>query len=122
MTAKTICICSDSQAVLFALSKHTVSSRLVLQCRNSLQGLSIHNRVQLFWVPGQSGHCGIIGNEEADSRAGVVSKSSFSGPKPCLPAPKSLMTRVKKESFLLETGKRMLAIQSLDKTAIFETG
>jgi hypothetical protein len=28
----------------------------VLQCQNSLQGLSIHNRVQLFWVPG---HCAI---------------------------------------------------------------
>jgi hypothetical protein len=48
---------------IMALSSHTVSSRLVLQFRNSLQGLSIHNEVQLFWVPG---HCGIIGNEEAD--------------------------------------------------------
>jgi ribonuclease HI len=68
MTGKTVCICSDSRAALLALSSHTVSSKLVLQCRNSLQGFSIHNRVQLFWVPG---HCGIIGNEEADSMAGV---------------------------------------------------
>jgi ribonuclease HI len=30
MTGKTICICSDSQAALLALSSHTVSSRLVL--------------------------------------------------------------------------------------------
>jgi ribonuclease HI len=68
---------SDSRAALLALSSHTVSSKLVLQCRNSLQGLSIHNRVQLFWVPG---HCGLIGNEEADSLAGVGSKSRFCGP------------------------------------------
>jgi hypothetical protein len=43
MTDKTICICSDSRAALLALSSRTVSSRLVLQWRNSLQGLSIHN-------------------------------------------------------------------------------
>jgi hypothetical protein len=52
MTGKTICICSDSRAALLALSSHTVLSRLVLQCRNSLQGLSIYNRgsfVLGFW-------------------------------------------------------------------------
>jgi ribonuclease HI len=73
MTGKTICICSDSRAALLALSSHTVSSRLMLQCRNSLQGLSnchIHNRVQLFWVPG---HCGMIENEEIDDLAGLGS-------------------------------------------------
>jgi ribonuclease HI len=93
MTGKTICICSDSQAALLALSSHTVSSRLVLQCQNSLQGLSIHNRVQLFWVPG---HCGIIGNEEADGLEGVGSKSNFCGPDSCLTVPKSLMICVTK--------------------------
>jgi hypothetical protein len=53
-----------------------VSPRLVLQCRNSLQGISIHKRVQLFWVLGR---CGIIGNEEADGLAGVGSKFNFCG-------------------------------------------
>jgi hypothetical protein len=43
----------------------------MLQCRNSLQGLSIQNRVQLFWVPG---HCGIIENEKVDGLVGVGSK------------------------------------------------
>jgi hypothetical protein len=85
MTGKAICICSDSR---------TVSSRLVFQCQNSLQGLSIQNRVQLDWVPG---HCSIIGNEEADGLARVGSKSNFYGPVPCMRVPKSLMTRMTKE-------------------------
>jgi ribonuclease HI len=94
ITGKAICICSDTRATLLALSSHIVSSRLVLQCRNSLQGLSIEIRVQLFWV---AGHCGIIGNEEANGLAGVGLKSNFCGPEPCLPVPKSLMTRMTKE-------------------------
>jgi hypothetical protein len=94
MTGKTNCICSDSWAALLVFSSQTVSLRLVLQCQNSLQGLSFRNRVQLFWVPG---HYGIIGNEEADDLAGVGSKSNFCGLEPCLPISKSLMTRVTKE-------------------------
>jgi hypothetical protein len=88
MTGKTVCICLNSLAALLALSLHTVSSRLVLQCQNYLQGLSIHNRVQLFWVPG---HCGIIGNKE-----GVGSESNFCGPDSFLTVPKSLMICVTK--------------------------
>jgi hypothetical protein len=59
-----------------------------------LQCFSIHNRVQLCWVPG---YCDIIGNEKADGLAKVGSKSIFCGPEPCLPVPRSLMTRVTKE-------------------------
>jgi hypothetical protein len=55
----------------------------------SLQRLSIYNTVQLLWVPG---HCGIIGNEEADGLAGVGSESKFYGPEPCLIVPKLLMS------------------------------
>jgi hypothetical protein len=94
LPGKTSCIYSDSRAAILALGSHTLSSRLVIQCSNSLQGLSIYNRVQLFWV---HSHCGIIGNEEADGLAGVGSKSNFCGPEPCLPVPKSLMTSVTKE-------------------------
>jgi hypothetical protein len=36
MTGKKICIRSDSRAALLALSPHTMSSRLVLQCRDFL--------------------------------------------------------------------------------------
>jgi ribonuclease HI len=84
MTSKTICICSDSWAALLALSSHTVSSRLVLQC---IIVLSIHNRVKLFWV---SGYCGIFENEDTDGLARKGAKNNFCGPEPCLPVPKSL--------------------------------
>jgi hypothetical protein len=94
MTGKTICICSDSRAAFLALDSHTVSPKLVLQYQNSLQRLSIQNRVQLFWVPC---YCGIYGSEKVDGLAGVASKSNFCGPEPCLPVPKLLMTRVAKE-------------------------
>jgi ribonuclease HI len=94
MTGKTICICSDSQVSLLPFSSHTVSSRLVRQCRNSLRELFIHNGVQMFWVPS---HCGIIENEEADGLTRVGSKSRFCGPEPCLHVPRSLMTYVTKE-------------------------
>jgi hypothetical protein len=94
MTGKTICVCSDSRAALLALSSYTVWSGLVIQCWNSLQGLFIHNRVQMFWVPD---HCGIIWNEVADGLTWMGSKSSFCGLEHCLPVPKSLMTRVTKK-------------------------
>jgi ribonuclease HI len=66
----------------------------VIKVGASLQGLSIQNRVQPFWI---SGHCGIIGNEEEDALAGVGTKSNFYGSEPCLPVPKSVITSVTKK-------------------------
>jgi ribonuclease HI len=70
----TICICSDSKAALLALSSYTISSKLLHQCRLSLQDLSNNNRVRLFWVPG---HCDIKGNEDADRLARMGSDSHW---------------------------------------------
>jgi hypothetical protein len=54
-----------------------------------LHGLSIHIRVQLYWI---NGHCSIIRNEKADSLAGLESKSDFYGSEPCLLVSKALIT------------------------------
>ena len=39
----------------------------------------MNNKVTLIWVPG---HCGILGNEEADHQAREGSMGSFIGPEP----------------------------------------
>jgi ribonuclease HI len=73
---RAVSICSDSRAALLALKPYTVSSRVVLQCRDSLQKLVVSNRVRLVWVPG---HCGIHENKEADALARAGSSSAFVG-------------------------------------------
>jgi hypothetical protein len=40
-----VSICSDSRATLLALKSYAVSSRVELQCRDSLQELALSNRV-----------------------------------------------------------------------------
>jgi hypothetical protein len=59
---------------LLALKSYAVSSRVVLQCRDSLQELALSTRVRLVWVPVR---CGIHGNEEADALAREGSSSAF---------------------------------------------
>jgi hypothetical protein len=67
---------------LLALKSYAVSSRVVLQCGDSLQKLALSNRIRLVWVPG---YCGIHGNKEA---------AAFAGPEPWLPlAPSSVKRR-----------------------------
>ena len=62
-----ICIFSDSQAALKAISAFVCYSRLVWECITLLKELAGKNRVNLFRVPG---HCGIAGNEAADQLTG----------------------------------------------------
>jgi ribonuclease HI len=66
VVGQTICFCSDSQAALKALNCENICSSSVWNCFNSLQRLSVSNSVRLVWTPG---HCGIVGNEIADSLA-----------------------------------------------------
>jgi hypothetical protein len=62
---RAVSICSDSRAVLLALKSYAVSSRVVLQCGDSLQELALSNRVRLVW---------------ANALARVGSSSAFVGP------------------------------------------
>ncbi|XP_069964561.1 uncharacterized protein [Bactrocera oleae] len=78
---KSICILSDSQAALKAISTFEVKSLLVQECIEPLNSLSSHNRVHLIWVPG---HRGIAGNELADELALSAASTKMVGPEPCI--------------------------------------
>jgi ribonuclease HI len=82
---KRILILSDTQAALKALSSPNVTSGLVAECLDALSALASLNEVTLTWVPG---HCGILGNEEADKLARQVSAMPLLGPEPALGIPK----------------------------------
>lgn len=79
-----ICIFSDSLAALNALKGYTCRSKLVWEGTKLLRELSLKNKVNLFWVPG---HCGILGNEIADSLARKGSEADFIGPEPFFGVP-----------------------------------
>jgi hypothetical protein len=82
---KRILILSDSQAALKALSSLKVTSGLVAECLDALSALASLNEVTLIWVPG---HCGILGNEEADKLARQASAKLLCVPEPDLGIPK----------------------------------
>ena len=84
-----ICIFSDSQAALKALSAFECYSKLVWECIALLKELAMKNRVHLLWVPG---HCGIAGNENADQLAREGSMGSFYGPEPFCGVSSSALT------------------------------
>ena len=82
---KWILIFSDSQAALKALSCLKVTSGLVVECLDVISALAILNEVTLIWV---LGHCGILGNEEADEHARQASAMPLLGPEPALGIPR----------------------------------
>ncbi|KAJ8921347.1 hypothetical protein NQ315_002962 [Exocentrus adspersus] len=77
-------ICTDSQATLHALKYPRITSRVVLECTNSLAALGQRNRVILVWV---LGHSGVAGNEKADALTRTGSSDPFTGPEPPIGLP-----------------------------------
>lgn len=76
---KKICICSDSQFAIEAVSSNLVKSKMVYECKQRLNGLGSRNKVTLIWVPG---HEGISGNEKADELARLGAENRFIRPEP----------------------------------------
>ncbi|KAJ8978218.1 hypothetical protein NQ317_002038 [Molorchus minor] len=83
-TTRTIQICSASQAALLVIESSKVKSRLILQCKKTLNDLDSRNRVILTRVPG---HSGVLGNEEGDRLAREGSAMYIIVPEPILEAP-----------------------------------
>ncbi|GBP16688.1 hypothetical protein EVAR_73901_1 [Eumeta japonica] len=71
-----ICILSDSQAALKALTSYLFLSRLVWECYEILQALSLRNKLVLVWIPGHEG------NESVDCLAKRGTVRPFIGPEP----------------------------------------
>jgi ribonuclease HI len=84
---KRILIFSDSQAALRTLSSPQVTSGLAAECLDTLSALACLNDVTLTWVPG---HCGFLGNEEADKLARQASAVPLLGPESALGIPRCL--------------------------------
>jgi ribonuclease HI len=79
LKGKHICIASDSQAALRAITSPIITSRLVSDCLDRLLELATACRLSLRWVPG---HSGVEGNELADELAKKGSEGAFYGPEP----------------------------------------
>lgn len=79
-------ILSDSASVLQSLKKNQITSRLILECHNALERVTVLNRnkVTLQWI---KGHSGSLGNDAADELARRGSSAKAFGPEPIVPIP-----------------------------------
>ena len=87
MHNQSIVVLVDSQAVIKALIKCTVTSIIVLNCirnLNQLNQLGKQNHVSIAWIPG---HAGVYGNKVADFVAKSGSQSKIHGPEPYITVP-----------------------------------
>lgn len=114
-----IYICSDSQAALKALDNIRVDSKLVFECRQTLDMLAKRNCVKLVWVPG---HQGILGNEEADSLAREGSDREFYGPEPALGLSRSAVNQVIRDWMTREHQMYWTTLQGLRQSKLFIQG
>jgi ribonuclease HI len=77
LSDRNICIVSDSQTAIKALSNHGITSELAWDNQQSLMQVAEHDRVQLVWV---SYHEGIVGHEIADQLGKFGVKHPLIGP------------------------------------------
>ena len=91
-------VLSDSKAALLAIVSNNTLTQDILDCRNYLKSLESLEKVIVFqWVPA---HCGIPGNEMADSLAkkGASIKQKFSRPLPFCTAKSLVKTAIRAQA------------------------
>ena len=109
-------IYSDSQATLRSLMNQPTNSKTTLSCPNTLNTLGQTNKLTLNWV---KAHCGIQGNELADSEAKTGAYLSPSGPEPWLPLPTTFFKRKIKELIHFHWTNKWSNIDKCRQTKLF---
>jgi ribonuclease HI len=116
---KEVYILSDSRSSLMALDRHINTSRLVNQCKASLELLATHTKVKLRWI---KAHKGYIGNEKADelAKAGALNRE---GDNAILldevPAPYSLLRQLVEQGVNKRWAARWQAAKHADGKPIY---
>ncbi|KAJ4439622.1 hypothetical protein ANN_07750 [Periplaneta americana] len=106
---RNVVILSDSKAAILSIvSKHTPSSQTAEITKMLSQLLSLNKRILFQWIPS---HCGILGNENADSLAKKGSTATYR------PVTKSTYYSVKRfiKPTYLDFNKQNLITQSQGK-------
>lgn len=116
VSGKKICICSDSQSAIQAVSSPCIRSQTVLECKQALNRLGESNTVTVIWVPG---HEGISGNEKADRLAGKGATSNFIGPEPARGISAITRKSIVNSWLLKEHLKRWLSYDGAKHTKFF---
>lgn len=65
---RNIQILTDSRAAILAVSGHKITSRLVIECHNTLKQVAQSNKIELRWVKGHN-------NEEGNSKADELART-----------------------------------------------
>lgn len=116
LSGRNIFICTDSQAAIKAVRAAVVDSKMVLECKDSLNFIGDRNKVTVLWVPS---HTEIAGNERADELAGQGAEHHFIGPEPRFGISKTTRKRIAKAGLSAQHQRDWINYEGGKHTKIF---